>query len=331
MRRDSCLALSEYFDKYDVLSVTVEKIDGKAEKVSLEESGLLVGWKVTIHGDEISVQEKLFRTEQKELSLRAKENEIKERESRDESRFLREVRRTLENLVRELREGEITREKTLKVKKFIDDLNYSVETQEESIEKENEEIQRAKADLDRRLQESATVTVLENGMKIVQSDGQKSSSSSNKKTKKRLSNREALSQATSTYTDEEAGSFAPKKKAAPSLPPLSFGEGAQVLAGKSRARGTLVREERKGVWLVQLGSMRMSFKERDLTLVRPTSANTADYRIAPFSLSDLHLSYRREHLSFTLTLNNLLDTQYQVVQGYPMPGRNALLTVVFDW
>jgi len=61
------------------------------------------------------------------------------------------------------------------------------------------------------------------------------------------------------------------------------------------------------------------------------TANTADYRIAPFSLSDLHLSYRREHLSLALTLNNLLDTQYQVVQGYPMPGRNALLTVVFDW
>ena len=199
----------------------------------------------TFAREENKLSEKLLRIEQKELSLRQKENEIKERESRDESRFLREVRRTLENLVRELREGEITREKTLKVKKFIDDLNYSVETQEESIEKENEEIQRAKADLDRRLQESATVTVLENGMKIVQSDGSKSSSS--KKTKKRLSNREALSQATNTYTDEEAGSLAPKKKAAPSLPPLSFGEGAQVLAGKSRARGTLVREEKRGV------------------------------------------------------------------------------------
>uniref|UniRef100_UPI00388D74ED endonuclease MutS2 n=1 Tax=Treponema sp. TaxID=166 RepID=UPI00388D74ED len=60
-------------------------------------------------------KEKTAKLEQKDLRLRQKENELKERESREESRFLRETRKTLENLVRELREGEITREKTLKM------------------------------------------------------------------------------------------------------------------------------------------------------------------------------------------------------------------------
>ena len=231
----------------------------------------------TFARNEKMLSEKILRLDGKEISLRQKENEIKERESRDESRFLREVRKSLENLVRELREGEITREKTLKVKNFIDDLSHSVESQEEAIENEKEKIEKDKKELDRRVEESNSVKILENGMRIVQAENTRPESS--KKTKKRLSNKEALLSATSTYTDDEIISLSPKKKSKPAQEKLAFIEGAEVLAGNARAKGMLVREEKKGVWLVQLGSLRMSFKERDLTLVRPTAAKAAEYTV----------------------------------------------------
>jgi len=56
------------------------------------------------------------------------------------------------------------------------------------------------------------------------------------------------------------------------------------------------------------------------------SANTQDYRIAPWSISDLILSYRFERPDITISLscNNIFDQPYQIVQGYPMPGRSLM-------
>ena len=225
--------------------------------------------------NEKMLREKIFRFEQKELQLRKRENEIKERELRDESRFLRETRKNLENLVRELREGEITREKTLKVKKFIDDLNYSVESQEEAVEEEKESIESGQIALDKKIDEANRTEILENGMKLSSIENK---SSSSKKTKKRLSNKEALRSASNAYSDEEILELSPKRKIRPENP-LEFKEGAEVLAGKMRSKGTLLREEKSGVWLVQLGSLRMSFKERDLVLVKPNKNLSADYTV----------------------------------------------------
>ena len=63
-----------------------------------------------------------------------------------------------------------------------------------------------------------------------------------------------------------------------------------------------------------------------------TAANTPDYEVAPFSLSDLRLEKRLEtgrlgSYAFRLSLNNVFDSRYEVVQHYPMPGRNVLLSV----
>lgn len=221
-----------------------------------------------------------LKSEQKELRLKIKENELKERESRTESRFLRETRKTLENLVRELREGEITREKTLKMRKFINDLTEDVDEQENEIEAEKEELETQQKNLDEKIQnqDKNETVILENGMKITKSSER---GSSTKKTKKRLSNKEALKNATQTYTDEEIFNLAPKssnqkKKSAPQK--LEFAPGAEVLAGSGRVRGTLLHEEKKGTWLVQLGSVRMSVKEKDMQLVKPAQAK-ADYSV----------------------------------------------------
>ncbi len=219
-------------------------------------------------------KEKLLKLEQKDLNLRKKENELKERENRTESRFLRETRKTLENLVREIREGEITREKTLKMRKFINDLTEDIELQEISLEEEKENLIDEELKLKERLENEEKIA--ENGMKI--SLLSENRASSNKKTKKKLSNKEALKNAKSTYTDEEIFNLSPKAKNAPKAI-FEFAEGAEVLVGKSRSRGSLIREEKKGVWLVQLGSIRMSVKQRDMQLIAPSKAQSADYTV----------------------------------------------------
>ena len=218
--------------------------------------------------------EKILKLEQKDLKLRQKENELKERESRSESRFLRETRKTLENLVRELREGEITREKTLKMRKFIDDLTEDVELQEITLEEEKEKLEEEEKSLRERIENEEIL--LENGMKISKSSENRVSSS--KKTKKKISNKEALKTAKATYTDEEVFNLAPRAKNRPA-PKFEFCEGAEVLVGKSRSRGTLLHEEKKGLWTVQLGSIRMSVKEKDMELIAPARTGTADYTV----------------------------------------------------
>jgi len=76
----------------------------------------------------------------KELQLRQKEAELK-RESLGKLReFLSESRKKLENLVRELIEGEINRGKTLKVKEFLNDLSSYAESETEALAAEDRAI-----------------------------------------------------------------------------------------------------------------------------------------------------------------------------------------------
>jgi outer membrane receptor protein involved in Fe transport len=72
------------------------------------------------------------------------------------------------------------------------------------------------------------------------------------------------------------------------------------------------------------------------------TANIDDYYIEPWSISDASLSRTYlltefgdramiPELTFTLELGNVFNKRYQIVQGYPMPGFNALLSVEFKW
>jgi len=65
-------------------------------------------------------QGELLRNERR--SLKEREEELRREGIRDIRTFAAEARKRLENLVRELREGEITREKTQKVKEYIQEL-----------------------------------------------------------------------------------------------------------------------------------------------------------------------------------------------------------------
>ena len=69
------------------------------------------------------------------------------------------------------------------------------------------------------------------------------------------------------------------------------------------------------------------------------TANTPDYYIAPWSISDLTLSReiplpspgRDSGMRVSLDLGNIFNNRYQIVQGYPMPGFNALLSIEYKW
>jgi len=80
------------------------------------------------------------RTDLKELQLRQKEAELKRESVGSLNNFLKESRKTLENLVRELKEGEVNREQTLKVKEFLNELARNAESESESLAMEERSI-----------------------------------------------------------------------------------------------------------------------------------------------------------------------------------------------
>ena len=89
---------------------------------------------------------------------------------------------------------------------------------------------------------------------------------------------------------------------------------------------------------VHSGSLTFDFQWNGLTAECVTvltgkrfssSANIDDYAVAPWVTSDLHLAKvfslpRDRSLALRLNLNNLLGQQYEIVQGYPMPGFNVI-------
>ena len=64
------------------------------------------------------------------------------------------------------------------------------------------------------------------------------------------------------------------------------------------------------------------------------SANTDDYRIAPWAISEASATYQFQSvtgMSITLKVGNFFNQPYQIIQGYPMPGRNFLLSLEYKW
>jgi DNA mismatch repair protein MutS2 len=82
------------------------------------------------------LKEEKRKADLKELRLRQKEMELKRESLGKLQVFLGESRKTLENLVRELKEGEVNREKTLKVKGFLNDLAHNAEIESAALDEE---------------------------------------------------------------------------------------------------------------------------------------------------------------------------------------------------
>jgi DNA mismatch repair protein MutS2 len=166
-----------------------------------------------IKTEEQRLREEGRRADLRELRLRQKEAEQKRQTLGQLGAFLSESRKTLENLVRELREGEISREKTLKVKEFLAGLEAAALKEDRELEEE-----RALLARDRR-------EILEG---------------------------------------EEAPAAVPAS-------PASLREGAEVLAGENKRRGRVLRPDRKkrGNWIVEIGSLKLSMDARELVPLAP--------------------------------------------------------------
>lgn len=173
--------------------------------------------------EEQVIREKRRKVDLKELRLKQKEVELQEQGFRRLAIFSEESRKKLENLVRELREGEITREKTLKVKEFIAELSDSIQIEKTELNKAQENVKQIEKE-----QKSETI---------------------------------------------------PQKK----VPKDQLKEGLDVLVkGK---RGTLLRQDKKGNWVVQINTLKMSVKPEDLILA-PEEKKVAVFSVEMATTND---------------------------------------------
>ena len=170
----------------------------------------------------------------KELRLKQKELQLRSDGVGSLRKLLGESRKTLENLVREVKEGELNREKTLKVKEFLSGLEAQVQGEDAALEKEVH-------DLASELR-SAESRILEEG--ITGSEKRGKGRPASEKTKNR-----------------------------------QLETGVEVLAGESRSRGRILRLDKKSqgetFWVVEIGSLKMTFSEKDLhPVIAETGENT---------------------------------------------------------
>ena len=143
-----------------------------------------------------ALQQQVREVQLKELKLKQDAHLLKQEQNSALYRFMREKSSELEGLVADLRSGEITREKTRKVKAFVSSLQEKQKETEEQIEAEIEE-----------LQEYAT-----------------------------------------------------------NKTPIEFAPEMDVLCGKARREGRIIRRASKGKWVVAIGTMRFTLDESELFL-----------------------------------------------------------------
>jgi DNA mismatch repair protein MutS2 len=210
----------------------------------------------------------------KELRLKQKEFQLRSDGVGNLKKLLGESRKTLENLVREVKEGELNREKTMKVKDFLSGLEAQIRCEEEELD------------------------------------------------------REKLSLAKEPAVPRTAATLKP---------------GTEVLAGESRRRGRVLRPDKKSSgetsWVVEIGSLKMSFPEKELVPVvaeppKKRASWAAD--LAPSSQVFAELSLRGMRLGEALeALERQIDAavlgglhQFAVVHGL---GDGVLSKGVHDY
>lgn len=196
--------------------------------------------------EEIAARE--MRSQETQMKLRRREHDLKVAQSKEESRFLRETRRRLENLVRELREGEITREKTLGVRNFINELEQMEKIHGEQLDSEEENLLRDEEKLQEKIDSQKNAS-------------QSYSQISKHKKKSHKKNAEALLSATPTLPEREI----PARKFH-----TQFVEGAKVKLKLGGMEGQLLHKEKGDLWSVQFGAIKMEVEQKKLRLVHDT-------------------------------------------------------------
>jgi DNA mismatch repair protein MutS2 len=218
--------------------------------------------------EEFRLREERRAADLKELRLRQKELEIKSGGMGKYRELLNESRKTLENLVREVKEGELSRDKTLRVKEFLRTLEETVNAEDAALEAEE-------------------TTLSGERRRLEQLYGRDSLEAGNRKARKsRAASGYAGNSDVTGMTGGGAGDLAKgganRMTGAPNsgqrTPALA--PGGEVLAGEQRRRGTVLRSAKNGAWVVEIGSLKMTFDERDL-IPLPPSVEAKKPSIAP--------------------------------------------------
>ncbi len=225
--------------------------------------------------DAIAKEQHALATQEQELAqqrhqLERREQLVRAAEARDVSLFLKESRKTFENLIREIREEELTKERIAKGRAQI------AATQKQLAEL------RHKAECAPYDPEQGAVSPKHRHAKYPRHS--------------RDSGRSDW-QANATLTQATNATLAQVAKAQQ----VSLQPGMKVKVGTSGQAGTLVEQDKKGRWVVQLGSIRMAFAEAEFAPVAPASTSQALPKItwvteqlpAPKGLLDIR-GYRAE-------------------------------------
>ncbi|MDR1248713.1 MAG: Smr/MutS family protein [Treponema sp.] len=203
----------------------------------------------TRRGEEQWLREERRAADLRALRLRQKELELKSSGLGKFRELLDESRKTLENLVREVKEGELTREKTLKVKSFLGSLETRAKAESADLENEAGSAEEER----RRLETLYGVSAIGTG---------------------------GLKRRKGGLCPAEGGAEAPSGgTSAAALRP-----GAEALVGEELRRGRILRPAKNGAWVVEIGSLRMTFNEADLRPL-PPAAGQEKPSIAPFDLA----------------------------------------------
>lgn len=158
--------------------------------------------------EEKKLREDRRRSDLKELKLKQRELELKKEGLKKLDYFFEEKRKGLENLVREIREGELTREKTLSVKKWIEDFENELNVEHSKLKEEQSKFDVAREDF--------------------------------------------------YSSDNTNGKSAQQKLEA----------GIKVYVKYYKRNGEIIREEKKGKWLVAIDNLKITIPEDELEVCK---------------------------------------------------------------
>lgn len=113
-------------------------IKGLIEKNKTSDEMLL-----RIQEKEKTINEKIRRVDLKELTVKQKEFHLREQGYKKAEKFFSEKRRELENLIREIREGELTKEKIAASKTWLNDFEHELHAEEAELKTESDYLTRA--------------------------------------------------------------------------------------------------------------------------------------------------------------------------------------------
>jgi len=140
------LSMAEQYLGSEAVQIGTIIKDLEAKRCDLEQQ------ENAMHKRYLALQSEVKAMQLKELRIKQREAQLKEEQSTELARFMYKKRKELENLVAELRTGELTKEKTKQVKTYIESLSQKLEEQQEQLQQFEDEIEYLKPEAAQQLE-----------------------------------------------------------------------------------------------------------------------------------------------------------------------------------